>query len=79
MQGRHQKLRDALRLQQFFRDIEDEVDWIKEKDPIASSTSRGVCVWGGKGVGVLGRGRGRGEGGGAGVGHGGVKRYGRGS
>ncbi|ESO09912.1 hypothetical protein HELRODRAFT_156368 [Helobdella robusta] len=41
MQLRKLKLRDALRLQQFFRDIEDEEDWIREKEPIAASTNRG--------------------------------------
>ena len=35
------KLVDALRLQQFFRDVEDEEDWIREKEPIAASTNRG--------------------------------------
>jgi len=42
MQARRIKLRDALRLQQFFRDVEDEEDWIREKEPIASSTNRGT-------------------------------------
>ncbi|KAK3088368.1 hypothetical protein FSP39_018301 [Pinctada imbricata] len=41
MQARKQKLEDALRLQQFLRDVEDEEDWIREKEPIASSTNRG--------------------------------------
>ncbi|XP_052834596.1 spectrin alpha chain isoform X3 [Octopus bimaculoides] len=39
--GRKQKLDDALRLQQFLRDVEDEEDWIREKEPIAASTNRG--------------------------------------
>ncbi len=39
--ARRQKLTDALRLQQFFRDMEDEEDWIREKEPIAASTNRG--------------------------------------
>ncbi|WAR30771.1 SPTCA-like protein [Mya arenaria] len=39
--ARHQKLEDALRLQQFLRDVEDEEDWIREKEPIAASTNRG--------------------------------------
>ena len=38
---RKEKLTDALRLQQFFRDVEDEEDWIREKEPIAASTNRG--------------------------------------
>jgi len=42
MQARRQKLRDALRLQQFYRDVEDEEDWIREKEPIAASANRGL-------------------------------------
>ncbi|KAL4609564.1 spectrin alpha chain, non-erythrocytic 1-like isoform X10 [Arapaima gigas] len=38
---RKQKLADSLRLQQLFRDVEDEETWIREKEPIASSTNRG--------------------------------------
>ena len=41
MHARRLKLRDALRLQQFYRDVEDEDDWIREKEPIAASTNRG--------------------------------------
>lgn len=41
IQTRKQKLNEALTLQQFLRDIEDEEDWIREKEPIASSTNRG--------------------------------------
>lgn len=41
IQARRLKLRDALRLQQFFRDVEDEEDWIREKEPIAASANRG--------------------------------------
>ncbi len=41
MGKRKNKLSDALRLQQFFRDVEDEEDWIREKEPIAASTNRG--------------------------------------
>lgn len=41
MTARKQKLADALRLQQFYRDLEDEEDWIREKEPIAASTNRG--------------------------------------
>ena len=33
----------AQSLQQFLRDVEDEEDWIKEKEPIAASTNRGEC------------------------------------
>lgn len=38
---RKQKLSDSLRLQQLFRDVEDEETWIREKEPIAASTNRG--------------------------------------
>lgn len=41
MVSRKQKLADSLRLQQLFRDIEDEETWIREKEPIAASTNRG--------------------------------------
>ena len=41
MVGRKNKLSEAYRLFQFFRDIEDEEDWIHEKEPLVSSTNRG--------------------------------------
>ena len=41
---RKQKLSEAMTLQQFLRDIEDEEDWIREKEPIASSTNRGKQI-----------------------------------
>lgn len=41
MSDRKQRLEEALKLQQFLRDVEDEEDWIREKEPIASSTNRG--------------------------------------
>uniref|UniRef100_A0A3Q3QVI0 Spectrin alpha chain, non-erythrocytic 1 n=1 Tax=Monopterus albus TaxID=43700 RepID=A0A3Q3QVI0_MONAL len=41
MAARKQKLSDSLRLQQLFRDVEDEETWIREKEPIAASTNRG--------------------------------------
>ena len=41
MTSRKQKLTEAQSLQQFLRDIEDEEDWIREKEPIAGSTNRG--------------------------------------
>ena len=43
--SRRHKLTDALRLQQFFRDVEDEEDWIREKEPIVASTNRGKHSW----------------------------------
>ncbi|XP_073981076.1 alpha spectrin isoform X5 [Rhodnius prolixus] len=41
MSIRKQKLLDSLRVQQLFRDIEDEEAWIREKEPVAASTNRG--------------------------------------
>uniref|UniRef100_A0A8C4WXB9 Spectrin alpha, non-erythrocytic 1 n=1 Tax=Eptatretus burgeri TaxID=7764 RepID=A0A8C4WXB9_EPTBU len=41
MDARKQKLADSLRLQQLFRDVEDEEAWIREKEPVAASTNRG--------------------------------------
>ncbi|XP_064649219.1 spectrin alpha chain-like isoform X2 [Lineus longissimus] len=38
---RRKKLADAQQLQQFFQDVEDEEDWIHEKEPLAGSTNRG--------------------------------------
>lgn len=45
MAARKQKLSDSLRLQQLFRDVEDEETWIREKEPIAASTNRGENHW----------------------------------
>lgn len=45
MAARKQKLSDSLRLQQLFRDVEDEETWIREKEPIAASTNRGKNQW----------------------------------
>ncbi|XP_078606070.1 spectrin alpha chain, non-erythrocytic 1-like isoform X30 [Branchiostoma floridae x Branchiostoma japonicum] len=39
--ARKAKLADSLRFQQLVRDIEDEEAWIREKEPVASSTNRG--------------------------------------
>ncbi|XP_074654192.1 spectrin alpha chain-like [Tubulanus polymorphus] len=41
MTKRRDRLQDAVLLQQFYRDVEDEEDWIKEKEPVATSTNRG--------------------------------------
>jgi len=41
MAMRKQRLLDSLRVQQLFRDVEDEEAWIREKEPIAASTNRG--------------------------------------
>ena len=39
--SRQSRLKDALRAQQLFRDIDDEEQWIREKEPIAVSNNRG--------------------------------------
>jgi len=41
IEARRKKLGDSLRVQQLFRDIEDEDAWIREKEPIAASNNRG--------------------------------------
>lgn len=41
IQLKKQRLFDSLKVQQLFRDIEDEEAWIREKEPIAASTNRG--------------------------------------
>jgi spectrin alpha len=38
---RKQRLVDSLAVQQVFRDVEDEEAWIREKEPIISSSNRG--------------------------------------
>lgn len=38
---RKQRLFYPLRVQQLFRDVDDEEAWIREKEPIAASTNRG--------------------------------------
>ncbi len=38
---RRKKLDDALKLQQFFRDVDDEEAWIRDKVPVASSFNYG--------------------------------------
>lgn len=42
MAVRKQRLLDSLQVQQLFRDIEDEEAWIREKEPVAASTNRGM-------------------------------------
>jgi spectrin alpha len=44
IKAKRSKLGDALRYQQFVRDVEDEEDWIREKEPIAASTNRGMFL-----------------------------------
>lgn len=41
LEKRKNRLYDALKVQQLFRDIEDEEAWIREKEPIVASTNRG--------------------------------------
>lgn len=41
MNARRLRLQDSLRVQQLFRDVEDEESWVREKEPIAASTNRG--------------------------------------
>lgn len=41
LERRRNRLNDALKVQQLFRDIEDEEAWIREKEPIVASTNRG--------------------------------------
>ncbi|XP_076359799.1 spectrin beta chain, non-erythrocytic 5 kst [Tachypleus tridentatus] len=43
-QIRRENLEDALMLQQFFRDVEDELSWISEKEPLASSAELGTSL-----------------------------------
>jgi spectrin alpha len=42
LQHRKNKLSESLRGHQLFRDIEDELAWIREKDQVAGSTNRGT-------------------------------------
>eukprot|EP00058_Branchiostoma_floridae_P024804 XP_002610294.1 hypothetical protein BRAFLDRAFT_93030 [Branchiostoma floridae] len=41
MQLRRDNLEDTLVLQQFYRDVEDELAWVREKEPLATSTDLG--------------------------------------
>ena len=41
-QLRKHRLMESLRVQQLFRDMEDEAAWIREKEPVAASTNRGT-------------------------------------
>ena len=41
MAQRHQQLEDSLKLHQFRHDAEDEVSWIRERNPLASSSDLG--------------------------------------
>ena len=41
MAQRRQAIEDSLRLQQFQRDVDEEMSWITEKEPAASSQNFG--------------------------------------
>ena len=45
-QERRQQLEDSLKLQQFCRDVEDEMQWIKERKPLAESNDFGKSLMG---------------------------------
>ncbi|KAK2727728.1 hypothetical protein QYM36_008275, partial [Artemia franciscana] len=38
---RHHRLQESLKLHHLMRDVEDELSWVREKEPIAASTNRG--------------------------------------
>lgn len=42
LQSQKSRLDASFQLQQFFRDAEDEEVWIKEREPLASSTNTGA-------------------------------------
>lgn len=44
MQIRRDNLEDALLLYQLLRDIEDEMQWLEEREPLASSTDLGSSL-----------------------------------
>ncbi|BHF71927.1 hypothetical protein SprV_0401498800 [Sparganum proliferum] len=41
LQKKRSKLADSYKLHQFYRDVEDEEDWIREKEPVAASSNVG--------------------------------------
>jgi len=41
MAHRHQQLEDSLRLYQFVHDKEDELRWVREREPLASNSTIG--------------------------------------
>lgn len=43
---RRQELEDSLKLQQFYRDVEGELQWIKEHKPLADSPDYGKSLTG---------------------------------
>ena len=46
MGRRHQQLDDSLKLHEYIHDIEDEMAWIREREPLANSTALGRSLTG---------------------------------
>lgn len=44
IKSKRARLDDAYRLHQFYRDVEDEEDWIREKEPVAASNNVGKSI-----------------------------------
>lgn len=44
LQIRRENLEEALQLQQFLRDVDDEMSWIREKESLASSADLGSSL-----------------------------------
>ena len=44
MGRRHQQLDDSLKLHEYIHDIEDEMAWIREREPLANSTALGSSM-----------------------------------
>ena len=44
MARRHQQLEDSLKLHQFLHDVEDELAWMREREPLASNTDLGSSL-----------------------------------
>ena len=44
MGNRHQQLDDSLKLHEYIHSIEDEKAWIREREPLASSTVLGSTL-----------------------------------
>ena len=44
MSYRHQQLEDSLNLHEFVHDVEDEMTWLREREPLANSTALGSSL-----------------------------------
>ena len=44
MGQRHQQLEDSLKLHQYRHDIEDEMAWVREREPLANNTMLGKSL-----------------------------------